>query len=128
VFEALSVDGIVRNVTTLHSEQADSDEDEEDNFVEPSLNASQAIDCARDLPEYVMAVPEAFAPADVKALDDTMHKMMHVSFQKKTQPTLHELWDMQYVLFMLCARVELLCAALCSVSQAAHAQSQLHTA
>jgi hypothetical protein len=50
-----------------------------------------------------MAVPEAFAPADVKALDDTMHKMMHVSFQKKTQTTLHEVCDMQYVLFMLCA-------------------------
>jgi hypothetical protein len=61
VFEALSVDGIVRIVTMRHTEQSGSDENERDNFVEPSLNASQAIDCARDLHEYVMAVPEAFA-------------------------------------------------------------------
>jgi hypothetical protein len=79
VFEALSVDDILRMVTTQTTEQSDSDEYEENNFVEPSLNASQAIDCARDVHEYVMAVPEAVAPADVTALDDIMRKMMHVS-------------------------------------------------
>jgi hypothetical protein len=46
------------------------------------LNASQAIDCVRDLHEYVMAVPEAFAPTGVKALDDTLHKMMHLSIKE----------------------------------------------
>jgi hypothetical protein len=40
VFEALSVDDIVRVVTTQDTEKSDSDENEEDNFVEPSANAS----------------------------------------------------------------------------------------
>jgi hypothetical protein len=60
--------------------------------VEPSLNASQAIDCARDLREHVMAVPEAFARED--ALDYKMHKMMHLSFQKSKQTSWHEMWKM----------------------------------
>jgi ABC-type lipopolysaccharide export system ATPase subunit len=47
VFEALSVDDIVRIVTTQNTEQSDSDKDKE-RFVEPILNESQAMDCARD--------------------------------------------------------------------------------
>jgi hypothetical protein len=50
--------------------------------------------CARDLREFVLAAPEAFSPGDVKALDDIMIKMMHLSVQTKKQPSLHDLWKM----------------------------------
>jgi hypothetical protein len=39
------------------TEQSDADENEEDNFVEPSMNASQAFLRARDLHEAAMADP-----------------------------------------------------------------------
>eukprot|EP00892_Ulva_mutabilis_P001725 jgi/Ulvmu1/11553/UM078_0046.1 len=81
VFGGMSADEIVQVVMTQDTEQPDSDADEADNLKEPKLNASQALVCARDLHEYALAAPDAFAPADVKALDEIVTKMVHMSLQ-----------------------------------------------
>jgi hypothetical protein len=63
-----------------------------------SMNVSKAFMRVRDLHELAMADPEAFSPGDVKALDDIMLKMMHLSVQKKKQPLLHECCGVLYAI------------------------------
>jgi hypothetical protein len=89
-----SVEEIVTMVTTDHTNAVDSDEDEEDEWKHPTLNAEQAFERARLLTEFIFAYPRYVSGKVLHCVDEIASGCSSMSAKNKKQASLKDLWGL----------------------------------
>jgi hypothetical protein len=87
VFELMSDADIVRMVSTVGNE-ADSDEDEADDFQPCTITVEHALEHAKALSEFSMSRPDLFGAQQVNAFLDAQRSLAQVLSGGKRQTSL----------------------------------------
>jgi hypothetical protein len=86
---------IVQFVTTDGTNQADSDEGEEDDFQGAVITGQQAIEQAQNVHDYMLCYPDEFDVSVVRSMESVTQQLARSIVRNRTQSTLQQLWQRQ---------------------------------
>jgi hypothetical protein len=95
VFARLDDEEIVRMVQTDNADIIDSDEHEDDDFVEVSTTPAQALQLASELHTFALSQPQLFDLADINVLSNMQRKLSRSVATNKKQTTMTAMFARQ---------------------------------
>jgi hypothetical protein len=95
VFAELDDEAIVRMVQTDNADIIDSDEHEDDDFVEVSTTPAQALQLASELHTFALSQPQLFDLADINVLSNMQRKLSRFVATNKKQTTMTAMFARQ---------------------------------
>jgi hypothetical protein len=95
VIAVMSDAEIVQFVTTDGTNQAESDEGEEDDFQGAVITGQQAIEQAQNVHYYMLCYPDEFDVSVVRSMENVKRQLARSIVCNLTQSTLQQLWQRQ---------------------------------